>query len=136
MSTKYLTNVVIAVAGGFLVVATQSFSASTVSWLALAVAIGVVAIAVVAQLDRSRGLDQRLLDVVTLALGAVTIVFSRIFNGSTVAWLSFAEAIGFVALGIAGLTIHEIDDWRVEHQLAPLHGSFPARAPEKPSLAA
>jgi hypothetical protein len=138
MSTKYLTNMFVALAGGFLVVASQTFATSTVSWLALGIAVAIVAIAVVAQLDRSRGIDQRILDVATIALGAVTIVLSRVFNGSTVMWLSFAEALGFVALAVAGLTVHEVDEWRLEHHLAPLQGSFPTRAskPEQPSLAA
>jgi hypothetical protein len=136
MSTRYLTNVILALVAGFLVVATQAFSTSTVSWLALGVGIAVVAFAVVAQLDRSRGRAQRLLDVVAIALGGVTIVFSRVFSGSTVMWLSFAEALGFVGLGITGLTVHEIDGWRAEHHLAPLQGLSQSERPEKPSLAA
>jgi hypothetical protein len=66
MSTKYLTNAILALAGGFLVVSTQAFSTNVVSWLALAVAVAAIAIAVVAQLDRSRGLAQRLLDALTV----------------------------------------------------------------------
>src|ERR1700736_3197809 len=96
MSTKYMTNIVLALVGGFLVVVTQAFSTNAVSWLALGVGIFAAAIAIAAQLDRSRGLDQRLLDVTTVVLGAVTIVFSRVFDGSTMVWLSFAEALGFV----------------------------------------
>jgi len=136
MSTKYLTNAFLVMAGGFLVVSTQSFSTSVVSWLALAVAVALIAIAVVAQLDRSRGLNQRLLDAVTVVLGAVTIVFSRVFGGSTVVWLSFAEAIGFVGLGIGGLTLHEIDGWRAEHHLAQLHSLSRHERSESASLAA
>jgi hypothetical protein len=138
MSTKYLTNAALALAGGFLVVATRVFSNSTISWLALGVATAVIAVSVVAQLDRSRGFAQRGLDVVVVALAAVTIVFSRVFTGSTMMWLSFAEALGFVGLGFAGLTVHEIEGWRAEHHLAPLHGLFriEQQQPEKPSIAA
>jgi hypothetical protein len=34
----------------------------------------------------------------------VTIVFSRVFVGTTVMWLSLAEALGFVGLAVTGLT--------------------------------
>jgi hypothetical protein len=136
MSTKYMTNIVLALAGGFLVVATQAFSTNAVSWLALAVGIFAAAIAIAAQLDRSRGLDQRLLDVATVVLGAVTVVFSRVFDGSTMVWLSFAEALGFVGLGVVGMTLHEIDEWRAEHHLAQLPGFSRPEQPQRAVQAA
>jgi hypothetical protein len=136
MSTNYITNVTLALVGGFLVVATQAFSTNVVSWLALAVGILAAGIAVAAQLDRSRGLDQRLLDVTTVVLGGVTIVFSRVFGGSTMVWLSFAEALGFVGLGVAGMTLHEIDEWRAEHHLAQLHGFSRPEQIQTPAKAA
>jgi hypothetical protein len=104
--------------------------------LALAVAVAAIGIVVMAQLDGSRGLTQRALDAVTVVLGAVTIVFSRVFGGSTVVWLSFAEAVGFVGLGFAGLTLHEIDGWRAEHHLGHLHGLSRREPSERASLAA
>jgi hypothetical protein len=136
MSTNYITNVTLELVGGFLVVATQAFSTNVVSWLALAVGILAAGIAVAAQLDRSRGLDQRLLDVTTVVLGGVTIVFSRVFGGSTMVWLSFAEALGFVGLGVAGMTLHEIDEWRAEHHLAQLHGFSRPEQIQTPAKAA
>jgi hypothetical protein len=136
MSTKYITNVVLSLAGGFLVVATQSFSTNVVSWLALGIGIFAAGIAVAAQLDRSRGLDQRLLDVTTVVLGGVTIVFSRVFGGSAMVWLSLAEALGFVGLGVAGMTLHEIEEWRAEHHLAQLHGFSRPEPSQRPAQAA
>jgi hypothetical protein len=50
-------------------------------------------------------------------LGIWTIVASLIFAGPTVLWLSFAEALGFVALGFIGLTVHEVSAWRTLHGL-------------------
>src|SRR6266851_5831475 len=76
MSTKYFTNLSIALLGGFVVVATQVFAITTAAWLALALGIAVVAISLVSQVDRSRGVAQRGLDLLLIALGAVTIVFS------------------------------------------------------------
>jgi hypothetical protein len=120
MSTKYFTNLSIALLGGFVVVATQVFAITTAAWLALALGIAVVAISLASQVDRSRGVAQRGLDLLLIALGAVTIVFSRVFTGSAVMWLSFAEALGFVGLAVAGLTVHEVEEWRAEHQLPAL----------------
>lgn len=122
MSTRYLSNIVLALVGGFLVVATQAFGTNVISWLAVGVAIAAIVLAVASQLDGSRGLAQRSLDLLVLALGAVTIVFSRVFGGTTVMWLSFAEALSFVGLAVTGLTLHEIENWRRQHDLAQLHG--------------
>jgi hypothetical protein len=122
MSSRFITNMTVALAGGFVVVASQAFAPSVTAWLAFAVAIGIIVISAAAQLDRSRGIMQRALDGIAGVLGLVTIVFSLVFSGTTVQWLSFAEALGFVALAFSGLTLNEVAQWRAEHGLAPLHG--------------
>ena len=129
MSTRYFTNLAIALAGGFLVVASRVFATNTVEWLSFAVAIGVVVISLAAQLDRSRGLIQRGLDGLLLSLGVVTIVFSQTFSGTTLTWLAFAEALGFVGLAVTGLTVHEVETWRAAHQL-PAFYNLEARRSE------
>lgn len=120
MSTRYLTNAAIALLGGFVVVASQAFTPAVTAWLAFAIAIAVVLIVAVAQLDRSRGVVQRVLDGFLGALGIWTIVASLVFTGSLVMWLSFAAALGFVGLGFIGLTVREIASWRAEHGLNAL----------------
>ena len=50
-------------------------------------------------------------------LGAWTIVASMGFAPITVLWLGFAAALGFAALGIAGLIVHEYETERVVHEL-------------------
>lgn len=62
MSTHYATCAPIAVLGGFLVVVSQAFAPATVGWVAAGVAIGVIVIAVLAQLNGARGRVQRTLD--------------------------------------------------------------------------
>jgi hypothetical protein len=54
---------------------------------------------------------------VAVALGAWTIVASLVFAPTTVVWLGFASALGFVALAVAGLTAHELTTERVVHSL-------------------
>lgn len=50
-------------------------------------------------------------------LGAWTIVASLVFVPTTAATLGFASALGFVALGVVGLTAHELTTERVVHSL-------------------
>jgi hypothetical protein len=136
MSTRFITNTAVVLGSGFLVVASQAFTPSVTAWLALAVAIGILGISAAAQLDASRGIAQRALDGAVGALAVVTIVFSLVFTGNTVMWLSFAEALGFVALAFTGLTINEAAQWRAEHGLAPLHGLRVVHRSEERKLAA
>lgn len=122
MTSRYFTNVIIALLGGLVVVGSQVFASATVAWLAFGVALVVLGISVLAQLDGQRGMGQRALDGVLGAISALLIVFSLVFGGATVTWLAFALALGFVAVAVAGLTLHEVEAWRSAHGLAQLHG--------------
>ena len=129
MSTRYLTGACIALLGGFVVVASQAFSPATTAWLAFAIAIAILVITAVAQLDPGRGVVQRTLDGVIGVLAIWTIIASLAFTGAAVMWLSFAEALGFVALAFAGMTRHEIGTWRAAHGLTSLRGEAGERQP-------
>jgi hypothetical protein len=122
MSTRFMTNALIALMGGFVVVISVAFRPAVTAWLAFAMGIAVLLILALAQSDRSRGIVQRLLDASGAALAVITIIFSLVFHGATVRWLSFAEALAFVGLAYGGLVINEVAEWRAEHGLAPLHG--------------
>ncbi len=114
MSNRFFSNAVLGVAGGFLIVASQVYNASTFEWLALG--IGIIAVALSGGIAlKGRGNVQRGLDVATAAIGAWTIVETLIFNGSTNIWLGFASGAAFVALALAGLTAHELSTERVVH---------------------
>jgi hypothetical protein len=120
MSTHYITCAPIALLGGFLVVVSQTFAPTTLQWVAMGVAIGVIVIAVLAQLDRARGGVQRTLDVAIVLDAAALIVFALVASGTAVEWLTFGLALGFVGLAFAGLSLHEMSTWRAQHQLASL----------------
>jgi hypothetical protein len=122
MTTRFITNAFLGLAGAFLVVASLAFAPTVTAWLALAVAIGVIVITAAAQLDRSRGTAQRSFDGVVSALAVVTLVFSLVLTHAAVMWLSFAFGLGFVALAYIGLAYNEIAEWRLEHGLSELHG--------------
>lgn len=127
MSTRYFTNVLIAVLGGALVVFTQSLSTGAVTWTGFGVAIGVLVVSLVAQLDSHRGVAQRGLDAVMSVAATTLIVFTAgAFSGTTLVWLVFAFGLAFVGIALAGLTFHEVETWRQAHNLGELHWLTPA----------
>lgn len=121
MSTRYLSNALIALLGGFLVVASLTLGTVPAAWVGFGIGIAVVLVSMLAQLDSARGLVQRGLDVAMLALGATVIVVSLVLGAATLGWVMFALALGFVAVAMSGLTLHEVLGWRAEHGLGELH---------------
>ncbi len=103
--------------------ASRWFSAGTTGWIAFGVALGILGLTGVAQRDRGRGIVQSTLDVVILPLAAWSAIASVVFRGSTLTWLSFGDALGFVGLGVVGLIAHELSTERVVHSLAPARSS-------------
>ncbi len=126
MSSRYFTNALIAVLAGTLVVFTQSLSSSAVMWTGLGIAIVVLVVSLLAQLDTDRGIAQRALDGVMGITSVALIVFTAgTFSGGALVWLVFAFALGFVGVAITGLTLHEIENWRAAHNLGQLHWLAP-----------
>ncbi|HEY7206633.1 MAG TPA: hypothetical protein VH416_00220 [Gaiellaceae bacterium] len=118
MSPRFITNLLLVLAGAFVVVVSQGFSSGVTGWITFGVGLGILAMLGVAQLDRARGLPQRLLDGLAGALGIWTVIASVVFSAAALTWLSFGEALGFVALALAGLLAHELSTERVVHSLA------------------
>lgn len=116
MRTRFFYNSLLALAAGFLVVATQAFAPVTVAWLTFGIAAGITLVGLVS-LPLPFGLLQRGLSALTVALGIWTIVASLVFAPTTVVWLGFASALGFVALAFGGLTVHELTTERIVHSL-------------------
>jgi len=118
MSTRFISNVLLAVAGGFVIVATFAFAPPVVGWIAFGVTgVGVLLLMAATAFAPGRGLVQRTLDGVVAVLAAWTIVESLVFNGSVMVWLSFGAAAAMVAIAIAGLIAHELSTERVVHSL-------------------
>jgi hypothetical protein len=118
MSMRFVTNVFLMLAGGLIVVVSQALTASATGWIALGLAIAVVAGLAAVQLDRGRPVVQRGLDGVAGVLGVWTIIASVVFSAGTLTWLSFAEGLGLAVLGLAGLVVHELSSERVVHSFA------------------
>ena len=121
MSTRFTSNIALAVAGAVIVVSSQAFSTSFTGWLTFGIALGVLVALGIAQLDAARGLAQRGLDATAAALAAWSAVASVVFTGSTLMWLSLGEGLGFVALAVVGLAAHEFATERVVHELYVAH---------------
>jgi hypothetical protein len=107
MHARFAQSSLLALAGGFLVVASQSFTSGVTAWLAFAIGILAVVLAAVPALFGARRWVLGL-DAATGVLGAWTIVASLVFSGGAVRWLSFAEGAGFVALALAGLVVDHV----------------------------
>jgi hypothetical protein len=112
LSIRYLFNLLLAVVAGFEVVAFKAFGPGLYAWLVFAGGAAVLAIAT-ATLLTERSATQRALSVVTLVIGAWMVVASLVFDPTTVVWLGFSAGAAVVALGVTGLTLHEIRDERV-----------------------
>lgn len=115
MSVRFMTNLLLALAGGFVVVESLVFAPSVVGWVTLGVAIGILTMLAPAQLERMRALPQRGLDGAAGVLAIWTVIASTVFTGGALTWLSFAEGCGFVALATIGLVLHELKTERVVH---------------------
>jgi len=116
MNSRYLTNIGLALMGGFLVVVSQVWGVSVFMWVMLGIGAAAVALAGAIALP-GRGRSQRALDGIIGLLGAWTIVASLVFSGTVVTWLGFASGVAFLALAVIGLTLHELYTERVVHSL-------------------
>ena len=132
MSTRYMTGALFAILGGFVVVISQSLTPSVLGWIAFAVAIAVVVVSALAQLDRSRGTVQRALDGATIVLAGLMMAFAVAAAGTAVIWLTFAFSLGIVAVAFTGLTLNEVANWRAELELSNLRW-LPSRSTIAPA---
>lgn len=105
---RYLSWLALAVAAGFLVVASVGFAASTVT--SLAFAISVVTLAISAGIAYGERHHRAAATTAVLAAGvsAWTLVASLVFSSSTVQTLAFAGSLAVVGLSLVGLTEHEL----------------------------
>jgi hypothetical protein len=116
MSLKYINNLLLVLAGGFLAVASRTFSPDVAGWLGLGVGVLAVVLAGVGlALDRPQW--RSVGSAVTGLVGVWTIVSSTVFSGTTLGWLVFADALALAAIALGELTAHERSTERVVHTL-------------------
>ncbi len=126
MRIRYLSNLVLALVAGFLVVATQAFALPAVKWLTFAIAIGATVISLGTGAIRVP-VAQRVISALAAVIGVWTIVASLVFSLHTVMWLGFASAVALVGLAVVGLTVHELSTERVVHSIEVEHTDSTAR---------
>src|SRR2546423_12716020 len=102
MSPRFITNLVVLLAGGFVVVSSQTFGAQTTRWIAFGVALGTLGVIALAQRSRARGMIQSALDAMIGLLAVWSAIASVVFNGSTLVWLSFADGLGLATIAFGG----------------------------------
>jgi hypothetical protein len=114
MSVRFVTNLLVALAGGFIVVASQAFTAAVTGWVTFGVALGVILVLAASQIQERRGLG---LATLGAAVAVWSVVASVVYTGSTLTWLSFAEGLGLLGVAVAGLVAHELSTERVVHTI-------------------
>ena len=124
MSTRFVSNLLLGLASGLVIVATQAFAPPVVAWIAFGVTgVGVLVLMAATALAPGRGHVQRTLDGVVAVLAAWTIVESLVFAGMLMVWLTFGAAAAMLAIAVAGLIVHELSTERVVHALEDVRAS-------------
>jgi hypothetical protein len=135
MASRFVSNILVLLAGAALVPFTLSFSPATASWVGLGVGCFVVVTTLVAFPVRGRGNGQRRLDALIALLGVWTIVASRVFDGTTLKWLTLGSGCAFAALAIGGLVVHEVRmELAVRYMQRQAGDGRVSRMPERPPI--
>jgi hypothetical protein len=96
MSIRYLSYLLMAVIAGFVVVATQAFTADVAGWIAFGAGIAFALLSVL--IGARRGLAHRALGGTIATLGILIVIESLLSSGSTLVWLSFAGSLAVITL--------------------------------------
>ena len=111
---RFVSWLAIGVAAAFLVVATASFSLSTIKWLAFAVTILTLAVSSGVSYRYRRHIPTLVTGLPRAVVSGWTIVASLVFSPSTVQNLALASALAISGLAIVDATEHELAN---EHAL-------------------
>lgn len=117
MRSRFVSNLCVLVLAAVLVTLSLTFRPAVVGWLALGLGCAMTVVTLIGFAFGGRGMVQRVLDVLILAIGVWTIVSARAFFGDAVRWLSFSNAVALWALAVLGLIVHEVS---VERDVAVL----------------
>lgn len=136
MSQRFISNLALAVAGTVVVVSSQAFSSNVTGWLTFGVSLGALALLAVVERERIGDRVQQLLDAGIGLLAIWSAVASVIYSGRNLTWVSLAEGLGYVAVAVAGLALHEVEDERAVHALGDIHTERRAQTSQEMSAAA
>jgi hypothetical protein len=105
---RFISWLVIGILSAFLVVATASFSVSTIAWLAFAISIATGLTAAGIAYSCRHEIASFLLAGAAVLVSAWTVVASLVFSDSTVQNLSLASGLAVGALAVGGLVSQEV----------------------------
>jgi hypothetical protein len=131
MRIRFIAWLVIGILAAFLIVATASFSVSTIVSLAFALSIATGVIAAGIAYSCRHKVTPSLVACAVALVSAWTVVASLVFSGGTVQNLALAAAIAVGALAVIGLVDHEV---LLEHAVTDMqsdvdgHGRLAAAA--------
>jgi hypothetical protein len=109
MTSRFVSNLLVLLAGAFLCCVSLAMSVPAIGWIGLGVGSFTVLTVLSAFAVRGRGLLQRVLDGVLTLLGAWTVVAARAFAGAgSLKWLMFSAGAALLALAAQGLVAHEV----------------------------
>ncbi len=109
MAARFGSNLLSLLAGTFLVCCALAMRPDVAAWIGLGTGTLVALVTLCAFATGGRGVVQRGLDLVIMALAAWTIVASRTFEpGGTLKWLMFSSGAALVFLAVEGLIAHEV----------------------------
>ncbi len=136
VSQRFISNVALAIAGAVVVVVSQSFTSTVTGWVTFGVSLGALALLAVAERYRMGEPAERFLDAGIGLLAVWSAIASVVYVGRLVTWLSFAEGLGFVALALAALAVHEVRTERAVHALEAVPADACASEPAEELQAA
>ena len=108
VSPRFVSWLAIGIAAAFLVVATATYSPSTIVSLAFAISIGTLVVSAGISLADYRSIATLVTGLVTALVSAWTIVASLVFSQAAVQNLALAGALAIAGLAIVGATAHEV----------------------------
>jgi hypothetical protein len=137
MPVRYLSWLGLAIAAGFLVVASSAFALIDISNLALGLGIGMLVVSTFLAVRYRSDLPTVITASASAIVSAWMIVDSRVFSLSEVQSLTLADGLALLVLALIGLTTHELTSERVVHSLSlGTDTEAPARATPSSRMAA
>jgi hypothetical protein len=137
MASRFISNLLVLLAGAFLACAAFAFTAGTIAWIALGIGATTLLAVLCAFAVRGRGTTQRAFDACIVLTATWTVVASRVFAAGDQKWLSFAGGAVLVLFAFAGLVVHEVlMELTLARRLAPPGNGRVADAQERPALGA
>lgn len=116
LSPRFALDTTAVLAGAFLAVSAETFTASTAGWLSFGVS-AAAAVAGATAAAFAHRTTQKAGHGLLAAVGLWSLIAALTFTGQTLTWLVLANGIALVVAALADLTAHELTSERVVHQL-------------------